>query len=148
MKKVNKGFARADRVIEQIRRELADLLQFEVKDPRVKLVSITDIELTPDYAHAKVFFTSLQATEKVPDITRGLQAASGYLRRELGRRIRIHTTPDLHFHYDNSIERGASLSQLIDQANALSDVTDQREIEVDVGEDFADTLVTETKPLT
>jgi ribosome-binding factor A len=120
----NRGFARSERVSEQIKRELADLLQFEVKDPRVKFVSITDIELTPDYAHAKVFFTSLQPTEKLPEITRGLQTAAGFLRRELQKRIRLHTTPELHFHYDNSIERGASLSQLIDQANALSDLTD------------------------
>jgi ribosome-binding factor A len=120
----NRGFARSERVSEQIKRELADLLQFEVKDPRVRFVSITDIELTPDYAHAKVFFTSLQPAEKLPEIKRGLQTAAGFLRRELQKRIRLHTTPELHFHYDNSIERGASLSQLIDQANALSDLSD------------------------
>lgn len=119
----NKGFARSDRVCEQIKRELAELLQFEVKDPRTKFVSITDVEVTPDYAHAKIFFTSLQPTEKLPDVERGLKAASGFLRRELGRRIRIHTNPELHFVYDGSIERGSALSQLIDQANALSDQT-------------------------
>ena len=119
----NKGFARSDRVSEQIRRELADLFQFEVKDPRTKFVSFTDVELTPDYAHAKIFFTSLQPLDKLPDVERGLKAATGFLRRELGRRIRIHTNPDLHFVYDGSIQRGAELSQLIDQANALSDLT-------------------------
>ena len=119
----NKGFARSDRVSEQIRRELADLFLFEVKDPRTKFVSFTDVELTPDYAHAKVFFTSLQPIDKLPDIERGLKAASGFLRRELGRRIRIHTNPELHFVYDGSIQRGAELSELIDQANALSDLT-------------------------
>ena len=123
----NKGFARSDRVSEQIKRELADLLQFEVKDPRVKLISITDVEITPDYAHAKIFFTSLQAAEKLPDVERGLKAATGFLRRELGRRIRIHTNPDLHFVFDGSIERGSMLSQLIDQANALSDQTPDSE---------------------
>lgn len=119
----NRGFARSDRVAEQIRRELADLLQFEVKDPRTKLVSITDVELTPDYAHAKIFFTTLQAADRLPDVERGLKAASGFLRRELGRRIRIHTNPELHFVHDPSIERGAALSQLIDEARALSDQT-------------------------
>jgi len=123
----NKGFARSDRVTEQIKRELAELLQFEVKDPRVKLVSIMDVEITPDYAHAKVFFTSMQAAEKLPDVERGLKAATGFLRRELGRRIRIHTNPDLHFVFDGSIERGAAISQLIDQANALSDQTPKEE---------------------
>lgn len=117
-----KSFSRSERISEQIKRELADLLQFEVKDPRVKMVSITDIELTPDYAHAKVFFSSLQPAEKLPEVLQGLQAATGYLRRALGRRIRIHTTPDLHFRFDDSIERGTALSLLIDQANALSAV--------------------------
>ena len=119
----NRGFARSDRVCEQIKRELADLLQFEVKDPRTRLVSITEVEVTPDYAHAKVYFTTLQPAEKLPDVERGLKAASGFLRRELGRRIRIHTNPELHFAYDGSIERGAALSQLIDEANAISDKT-------------------------
>lgn len=123
----NKGFARSDRVSEQIKRELAELLQFEVKDPRVKLVSITDVEVTADYAHAKIFFTSLQPAEKLPDVERGLKAASGYLRRELGRRIRIHTNPELHFVHDASIERGSVLSQLIDRASALSDLTPDEE---------------------
>jgi ribosome-binding factor A len=119
----NRGFARSDRISEQIRRELSDLLLFEVKDPRTKLVSFTAVEVTPDYAHAKIFFTSLQPSENLPDVERGLKAASGFLRRELGRRIRIHTNPDLHFVFDGSIERGAALSQLIDEANALSDLT-------------------------
>lgn len=119
-RKQQRGFARSDRVTEQIRRELADLLQFEVKDPRVRMVSLTDVEITPDYAHAKVFFTTLRPAEERGEVARGLQAASGFLRRELGRRVRLHTTPELHFHHDESIERGASLSALIDQANALS----------------------------
>lgn len=117
---VKRGFARADRVSEQIRRDLGELLLLEVKDPRVKFVSITAVELTPDYAHAKVFYTSLQSPEKLPDLERGLQAATGYLRREIGRRIRIHTNPDLHFVYDDSVARGVELSRLIDEANAFS----------------------------
>ena len=118
----HKSFSRSERVNEQIRRELADLLMFEVKDPRVKMVSLTEVEITPDYAHAKVFFTTLQA-EHLGEIEQGLRRAAGFLRRELGRRIHIHTLPELHFIYDASVERGASLSQLIDEANALSDRT-------------------------
>jgi len=117
-----KGFQRSDRVAEQVRRDLADLIRTELKDPRVGMISLTDVELTPDYAHAKVFFTTLQS-EHLEDIQVGLKRASGFLRRELGRRIHIHTLPELHFVYDNSIERGASLSLLINQANALSDQT-------------------------
>lgn len=122
MKKQARGFQRSDRVAEQVRRDLADLIRTELKDPRVGMISLTDVELTPDYAHAKVFFTTLNA-DHLEEIQRGLKRASGFLRRELGRRIHIHTLPELHFVYDNSLERGSSLSQLIDQANALSDQT-------------------------
>ena len=111
-----KHFARGDRVAEQIRRDLVDLIRLEVKDPRVGFVTITDVEVTPDYAHAKVYFTTLEGDAAVPELTEGLKRASGFLRRELGRRIRIHTTPELHWVYDRSIERGAELSALIDKA--------------------------------
>ena len=117
-----KSFQRSDRVAEQIRRDLADLIRSELKDPRVGMISLTDVELTPDYAHAKIFSTTLQS-EHLEEIQVGLKRASGFLRRELGRRIHIHTLPELHFVYDNSIERGASLSLLINEANALSDLT-------------------------
>ena len=117
-----RGFQRSDRVAEQVRRDLADLIRTELKDPRVGMISLTAVELTPDYAHAKVFFTTLDA-EHLEDVQRGLKRASGFLRRELGRRIHIHTLPELHFIYDNSLERGSSLSQLIDKAAALSDQT-------------------------
>jgi ribosome-binding factor A len=117
-----KGFQRSDRVAEQVRRDLADLIRSELKDPRVGMISLTAVELTPDYAHAKVYFATLD-TEHLEEIERGLKHAAGFLRRELGRRIHIHTLPELHFVYDESIERGASLSLLINQANALSDQT-------------------------
>lgn len=109
-----KEYSRSQRVTEQIRRELAELLRLEVKDPRIGFITLTDVEITPDYAHAKVFFTSMQGEEGLDEILRGLRRASGFLRRELGRRIRIHTTPELHFHYDASVEQGSRLSRLID----------------------------------
>lgn len=111
-----RGFSRADRVVEQIRRELADLIRLELKDPRVSLVTLTDVEITPDYAHAKVFYTTLAGAEQRAEIDRGLKRSAGFLRRELGRRVRIHHTPELHFVYDTSVERGTQLSQLIDAA--------------------------------
>lgn len=120
MKKAD--FQRSDRVAEQVRRDLADLIRSELKDPRVGMISLTAVELTPDYAHAKIFFTTLD-DEHLDEVERGLKRASGFLRRELGRRIHIHTLPELHFVYDNSIAHGVSLSHLIDQANALSDQT-------------------------
>ena len=109
-----KEYSRSQRVVEQIRRELAELMRLEVKDQRVGFITLTDVEITPDYAHAKVFFTSMTGEGDVPEILQGLRRASGFLRRELGRRIRIHTIPELHFHYDRSVEEGSRLSQLID----------------------------------
>ena len=111
-----KEFSRGQRVAEQIRRELAELIRLEVKDPRVGFISLTDVELTPDYAHAKVFFTSMTGEQGLDEILAGLRRASGFLRRELGRRVRIHTTPELHFQYDRSVEEGSRLSSLIDRA--------------------------------
>lgn len=111
-----KDFSRASRVAEQIRRELAELIQLELKDPRVRLVTLTDVEITADYTHAKVFYTSLAGAEHLPEIAKGLTRASSFLRRELGKRISIHHLPELHFVYDASVERGTYLSHLIDEA--------------------------------
>lgn len=114
-----KEFSRASRVVEQIHRDLSELLR-EVKDPRIAhllpLVTITGVEISPDYTHAKVFYTSLAGHEKDEEVAHGLAHAAGFLRRELGRRVRIHHTPELHFVYDASVERGTYLSKLIDEA--------------------------------
>jgi|SRR5690606_1424818 len=110
---------RGVRVADQIQRDLAEIIAFELKDPRVGMVTITEVQVTPDYAHAKVFFTML--SDKPDDIrntTEGLRAAAGYIRRELGRRVTIHTLPELHFVHDNSTARGMEMSKLIDEANA------------------------------
>jgi ribosome-binding factor A len=117
----NKSFSRKDRVSEQIRRELAELIRTELKDPRVGMISLTDVEVTADYAHAKVYFSSLAGSATLDEVMTGLQKASGFLRRELGKRISIHMTPQLHFVFDQSLERGADLSLLIQKAVAISD---------------------------
>ena len=113
------GFSRSDRVTEQIHRELSELLR-QVKDPRVAhllpLVTLTGVDITPDYAHAKVFYTSMAGHERDDEVARGLRHAAGFLRRELGRRLHIHHIPELHFTYDASVERGSYLSRLIDEA--------------------------------
>jgi ribosome-binding factor A len=122
-----KEFSRSQRVVEQIRRELAELIRTEVKDPRVGFITLTDVEITPDYAHAKVFFTSMTGEESVPGILVGLRRASGFLRRELGRRVRIHTTPELHFVYDRSVEEGSRMSRLIDDVVREDEARSDRE---------------------
>lgn len=110
---------RSQRVADQIQKDLAELIAMELKDPRVGMVTLTEVQLTPDYAHAKIFFTTLiddpAAVQKTLD---GLHKASGFLRAQLGRRLHIHTLPELHFVYDISPSRGAALSKLIDEANA------------------------------
>lgn len=115
---MGKAFARTGRVAEQIQRELAELVQMEVKDPRVGLVTLTGVEVTQDYAHAKVYFTTLGSAEQAPQAQVGLQRAAGFLRSQLAHRMKLRVMPQLHFIYDSSVERGVRLSQLIDEAVA------------------------------
>jgi ribosome-binding factor A len=110
---------RGVRVADQIQRDLAEIIAYELKDPRVGMVTITEVQVTPDYAHAKVFFTMLPDTEEaVRNTVEGLSKASRFIRGQLGRRLTIHTTPELHFVHDISTARGMELSKLIDEANA------------------------------
>ncbi|KPK04724.1 MAG: ribosome-binding factor A [Betaproteobacteria bacterium SG8_39] len=104
---------RLSRVGEQVRRELADILRRDVRDPRVAGISLTDVEISPDYAHAVVFFSCLDAAQ-VPSATEGLGRAAGFLRSQLAQRVKLYAIPDLRFVYDESIERGDRLSRLID----------------------------------
>ena len=108
--------ARQRRVADQIQRELADIIRGELKDPRVGMITLTGVEVSPDLAHAKVFFTTLADDAHRDEVEKGLRRASGFLRSELGRRIKVHVTPELHFEYDASVERGMRLSRLIDDA--------------------------------
>jgi ribosome-binding factor A len=110
------NFARTDRVAQQIQRELAELVRLEISDPRVKLVTITGVEVANDYSHAKIFFTRLDG--KHEEAQQGLERAGGYLRSQLARSLKLRIMPQLHFVFDASVERGSHLSQLIDQAVA------------------------------
>jgi ribosome-binding factor A len=117
----SRSFSRRERVAEQIRRELADLIHSELRDPRVGMVSLTEVAVSADYAHAKVFFSSLAGSEHLDSVMAGLEHSAGFLRTELGKRISLHMTPQLHFVFDQSLERGAQLSRLISEAAAISD---------------------------
>jgi ribosome-binding factor A len=123
--------ARGVRVAEQLQHELALMIQGEVKDPRIGLVTLTGVELTADYAHASIWFTVLpDDPETVQRSIDGLRRASGFMRSQVGRRVRIHTNPELHFKHDNSVARGAQMSALIDQASlvrAADDVPEKPE---------------------
>ena len=108
----NRGF----RVADQIQRDLAELIARELKDPRVGMVTLNAVEVTPDYAHAKVFFSLLTGN---PDETlEGLNAAAGFLRNGLFKRLHIHTVPTLHFVFDRTTERAADMNALISKAVA------------------------------
>ena len=104
------------RVAEQIRQELASILMREMKDPRVVGVTFTAVEVTTDLEHAKVWFTTFGSDHAAAQ--QGLTKASGFLRTELAHRMQLRTVPKLNFHYDESVERGAKLSKLIDDAVA------------------------------
>lgn len=105
---------RAQRIAEQIRHELAMVLMRESKDPRIHDVTLTAVEVTPDLEQAKVWFTLLRGDPA--EATRALNHAAGYLRSELAHRLRLRNMPRLSFKFDESVERGARLSRLIDQA--------------------------------
>lgn len=108
------------RVADQIQKDLSELIAYELKDPRVGMITLTEVQLTPDYAHAKVYFTLLKdSKEEVKSTLEGLNKASGYLHNMLGKRLHIHTLPRLHFVHDTSTSRGLAMSALIDQANAV-----------------------------
>lgn len=109
-------FSRTLRIGEQIRRELAELVR-KVKDPRVGNVTFGEVEVSKDLVHAKVFFTVLGAeAEQARETGKGLNHAAGFLRRELGRVMRLRVVPELRFVYDDTQEKGARLSALIDEA--------------------------------
>ncbi|CBW74966.1 30S ribosome-binding factor RbfA [Mycetohabitans rhizoxinica] len=116
MRKKRSSGDRNVRIADQIQRDLSELIAREVKDPRIGLVTIQAVELTPDYAHAKVFFTTLTADPR--QTQEALNHAAGHLHNLLFKRLHIHTVPTLHFMFDESIEKAVQMSRLIDEANA------------------------------
>ncbi len=113
---MKKTSQRARRVGDEIQRELAEILRDEVKDPRVGRVTITSVEVTSDLSHAKVFVTHLAGREHAAEAVTALQHTAGFLRSALSHRLSLYSVPQLHFAYDDSIEAGMKMSQLIDEA--------------------------------
>lgn len=110
--------ARNRKIADAIQRELSELIRLELRDPRVTMVTLTDVEVARDNSHAKVFFTSMGDKAEVASCQQGLQSAAGFLRSQLAHRLTIRTVPQLHFEIDTSVERGVRLSKLIDDAVA------------------------------
>lgn len=111
-------FGRTQRVADFLRKELSQLIQFELRDPRLGMVSITDVEVSRDLAHAKVFVTVLGCDDKqaAEESLMALTGAAGFLRSQLARIATMRTVPQLHFVFDESVQRGLRLSSLIDRA--------------------------------
>lgn len=107
---------RPERIGDQIKRELAQLLQFEVKDPRLSTVTIIDVELSRDLSHAKVFFSILDEND-IDEAKAAFKKASGFLRKQIASAMELRIVPQLSFIYDESILKAQQLTALINQAN-------------------------------
>lgn len=117
-------YSRASRLGDQIQRDLSELIRLEVKDPRVGMVTVTAVEVSRDLSHARVFVTSLAGDEAAQHSLRALRHAAGFLRSRLAHILTSRTVPELQFVYDESVERGARLSRLIDEAVKQDDAPD------------------------
>jgi ribosome-binding factor A len=112
---VKKKSGRPQKLGDLIQREVSDLIRLEVRDPRVGMITITSVDVSPDMTHAKIYFTVLEK-DKLQDTLEGLKRSAGFLRAQLAKRVQMYTTPELRFLYDESVERGDRLSRLIDAA--------------------------------
>jgi len=121
-----KEYSRSQRMAEQVRRELAELVRDEIKDPRVSWVSFTAVKVSRDLSNAVVYFTVLNDDER-EQAEEGLNKATGFIRRELGKRIRSRIVPGLKFVYDESIQRGTSMESLIAKARSSDADSDSSE---------------------
>jgi ribosome-binding factor A len=115
------AFLRSRRIGDQIHKDLADLISRELKDPRLGMITVTAVEVTNDYSHAKIYVSSLQGNEVLARSLEALQDAAGFLRNQLGKRLSIRTLPALHFVADVSLDRAIALTTLIDEAVASDD---------------------------
>jgi ribosome-binding factor A len=131
---------RVARLNEQLKRELTTLLQFEVKDPRIGPITVTDVEVSPDLYHAKVFVAVRGGEEERASAMEGLRAASGYLRTEIGGRMRIRRAPELHFTLDNTLDHAMHIERLLQEARAgmVTEPDDVADVADDVSDETAD----------
>ncbi len=100
---------RCQRIGDQLRGEISNMLIREIKDPRIGFVTVLDVEVAPDLSHASVFFTVYGSDEERENTSAGLESTAGYLRRELGRRLHLKRIPELHFRFDDTTLKGEHL---------------------------------------
>ncbi|WP_025673891.1 30S ribosome-binding factor RbfA [Salinivibrio socompensis] len=114
---MGKDFSRTDRVGHQLQKEIALILQREIKDPRIGMVTVSDVQISRDLAYAKVFVTFLTVDEQAPtESLKALNEASGYIRSLVGKAIRLRITPELTFVFDESLTEGIRISNLVSKA--------------------------------
>ncbi len=126
---MKKSFYRTDRVSAQLRRELGTIVHAMVRVHGLPSVSVSDVEITRDMAHAKVFVTALQS-ERAKEAMKGLKELTPEIRHELSRAVKMRHTPELHFHYDDSVDRGERIDHLLRDLDIDSN-TDSSEDEDD-----------------
>lgn len=113
---------RIARISEEVRREISSIIQNDLKDPRLpQMISVTSVNVTKDLRHAKVFISVLGNEEQKKNALSALKSAAGFIRREVGSRMEIRYTPEMHFELDDSIEHGAYMSQLLNKIKAQED---------------------------
>jgi ribosome-binding factor A len=110
---------RIERINTLIRREVSELIQHHLRDPRLaEFVAVTDVDTTADLKYARVFVSSIGGQQDQEGVLKVLNAAAGHLRSELAKKVRLRHTPELTFHWDDSIERGDRILRLLDQVSA------------------------------
>jgi len=109
---------RSRRLAELLKEEISDIILREVKDPRIGFVSLTDVEVSGDLRHAKVFVSVIGSEQERKDTMDGLKQATGFIRKLVGERITVYHTPEILFRYDNSIEHGIHINELIKEVRA------------------------------
>jgi len=113
---------RQKRVAERLQHEIADLLQHELNDPRLELVSVTRVVVDRELAHANVFVSTLADEARKKEVMQVMRGAVGFIRRAVGRRVRLRTTPEIVFHWDPGLEKVEQVAQLLDQLKASGDL--------------------------
>jgi|YNPNPStandDraft_1061719.scaffolds.fasta_scaffold00142_32 ribosome-binding factor A len=110
---MRQGYFRADRVSDSIKREVADILNRHVKDPRLAFMTITHVHVARDLKYARIYFTSMREGAELDAVQQGLERAAGFVQRKLGERLHLRHTPHLCFTYDTAVERGLRMNRLL-----------------------------------
>ena len=116
------SYNRSERVAEEIRKDVATMLFGEIHDPRIGFVTITKVQVSKDLRHAKVYFSIIGSDEEKEKTMEGLQSSSGYMRREIGKRLKLRYFPELTFKFDDSLEYASRIEKIIKEIKSGSEV--------------------------